>query len=516
MALSVLQFRLLGWVAAVACLALAAVSAGAETREASAASQQWLVPLVGSLLVVASLVMRGPVAPRLLLALVAVTWFSGSFSAWLLLAHQGVLLLVLLVAVTGRLRGWEWLLAIVAVPVALGMFVQPAVGVMFLALGARALWLRRSPTTVGVGSAGALVGGSLVVSWWVSRVDPAAFDPYTAVLVYEGALVAAAGALVLGTRAEVARGRELVDRLVAGAGSTGLVGVGEVLMDVLRAPGLRILRPPVARIHADDIPIELDVRLVAVVRHPVLGTLDGAVRDNVAAAVRLVALSEARRVALDVQALAIEAAQRRIVTAQDEQRAVTAATLRRDVVSPLGSAVIALDQVGVPVDAVSSGAIEVARTQILAATADVEEIVRGAGPRGLGRGRLVEALRDMVARSPVPVDVRVTGSVAASEGVEAALYYVCAEALVNVHRHAHATHASVVLERVGERLRMTVSDNGDGGADPTRSGLTGLADRVAMQGGRLRVDSPPGAGTLLTVEMPSRTATPGPAATGPA
>ncbi len=515
MALSAPGIRL-GWSAVAASCVLAAVAAWAETQKDPAVAQPLLVPLVGLLLVAASTVMRGAVVARVMLALAAVTWLLGSLSVWLLLAHQGVLLLVLLVAATGRLHGWDWLFAILAIPMALGMLAQPVVGVVFLVVGARALWQRRSPATVGIAFAGALVGGSLVVSRWVSRADPAAFDPYAALLVYEGALVAAAGALVLGSRAEAALGRELVDRLVAGAGSAGLVGLAEVLVEALRAPGLHILRPPVARGRVDDLSIEVEGRVVAVVRHPVLGRLDVAARDNVAAAVGLVALGEDRRTVLNVQALAIEAAQRRIVGAQDEQRAATAARLRREVVSPLGAAVIALDHLGMPLDADSSGAVSVARAQILAATAEVEEIVHGAGPRGLGLGRLAEALRDMAARSPVPVDIRVGGAVAASEGVEAALYYVCAEALVNVHRHAHATHATVVLERGGDVLRLTVSDDGAGGADPSRSGLTGLADRVAMHGGRLRVDSPPGAGTSLTVELPLSGATPEPAATAPA
>ena len=62
--------------------------------------------------------------------------------------------------------------------------------------------------------------------------------------------------------------------------------------------------------------------------------------------------------------------------------------------------------------------------------------MHGAGAVGLGQGRLVDAVRAMARRSPVPVELRVEGPVAASEEVERALYYVCAEALVNVHRHA--------------------------------------------------------------------------------
>ena len=103
----------------------------------------------------------------------------------------------------------------------------------------------------------------------------------------------------------------------------------------------------------------------------------------------------------------------------------------------------------------------------------------------------------------MPVEVRVEGPVAASEEVERALYYVCAEALVNVHRHARARGAAVVLGGGEGMVRARISDDGIGGADPGRPGLAGLAERMAMLGGRLRVDSPPGAGTILFAELPS-------------
>ena len=480
MAWSAARIRLLGCLVIAACVALAVAAALAESERAPAGPQPWLVPLVGLLLAAASVAMRGPLVPRVLLSLTALTWLLGSLDSWLLLVHQGVLLLVLLTVVTGRLRDWEWVAAFLAVPIALGMMAQPAVGFTYMVVGAAAVVRRRKPAAIGAAVAAALVGGTLLGAWLVSRVGSSAFDPYAAVLVYEGALVASAGALVLGSRAEVARRRDLVDRLVAGAGSAGLVGLGEVLANVLRAPGLRILRAPVARDVGDDLRVELGDRTAAVVRHPVLGTLDAAVRVEVAAAVRLVVLGEERRSALEAQVVALEAAQRRMVAAQDEQRAATAAKLRGAVVAPLGEAATVLDSdERFDRPSASADALEVARAQIRAATADVEELVHGAGPGGLGHGRLVDAVRAMARRSPVPVEVRVEGTVASPPEVETTLYYVCAEALVNVHRHAQANAATVVLARDGDRVRLTViSDDGVGGADLGGSGLSGLADRV--------------------------------------
>jgi hypothetical protein len=98
------------------------------------------------------------------------------------------------------------------------------------------------------------------------------------------------------------------------------------------------------------------------------------------------------------------------------------------------------------------------------------------------------------------------------EPVEAAAYFVVAEALTNVVRYADATSAHVAVSRDGDRVLVEVCDDGVGGADPAAgSGLRGLADRVAALDGRLEVRSPPGAGTTVRAVIPSaqeRTARP--------
>jgi signal transduction histidine kinase len=80
---------------------------------------------------------------------------------------------------------------------------------------------------------------------------------------------------------------------------------------------------------------------------------------------------------------------------------------------------------------------------------------------------------------------------------------VVAEALTNIAKHSRATRAAVVVRRLDGILRLVVSDDGVGGADPaTGTGLRGLADRVSGVDGGLQVDSPPGGPTVLTVELP--------------
>jgi signal transduction histidine kinase len=93
--------------------------------------------------------------------------------------------------------------------------------------------------------------------------------------------------------------------------------------------------------------------------------------------------------------------------------------------------------------------------------------------------------------------------VAICRPVESAAYYITAEALTNVAKYARASRASVALSADGNRLYVEVSDDGVGGADATAgSGLRGLRDRVDALDGRLEIESPPGAGTTLRVELP--------------
>jgi signal transduction histidine kinase len=85
------------------------------------------------------------------------------------------------------------------------------------------------------------------------------------------------------------------------------------------------------------------------------------------------------------------------------------------------------------------------------------------------------------------------------------VYFVCSEALANVAKYASASTVSVRILAGAESVSVEVTDDGIGGADPARgTGLTGLADRVEALGGRLEVDSPPGAGTRVRAELPIR------------
>jgi PAS domain S-box-containing protein len=143
-----------------------------------------------------------------------------------------------------------------------------------------------------------------------------------------------------------------------------------------------------------------------------------------------------------------------------------------------------------------------AREELTYALEDLRELARGIHPAVLtdrGLGAAVEAL---VARSPLPVEAEVE-QLPLPATVEAAAYYVVAEALTNVVKYAQASAAVVRIAKENGVLAVTVGDDGVGGADPSAgSGLRGLADRVAALDGSLSVSSPEGGGTAVRAEIP--------------
>ena len=140
-----------------------------------------------------------------------------------------------------------------------------------------------------------------------------------------------------------------------------------------------------------------------------------------------------------------------------------------------------------------------------AALRDLRELARGIHPAILTRSGLDPAIASLAERSPVPVDVQSAIDGRLAPAVEAAAYFVVAEALTNVARYAEAARARVELRGDGNGgIVVVVADDGVGGADPNAgSGLRGLQDRLAVVDGVMAIDSPPGAGTRLEATIPS-------------
>jgi signal transduction histidine kinase len=139
---------------------------------------------------------------------------------------------------------------------------------------------------------------------------------------------------------------------------------------------------------------------------------------------------------------------------------------------------------------------------------DLRELIHGIHPAVLSDGGLSPALKGLARRAPLPVKVHVRIPRRPPERIEVAVYYIVAEALTNVAKHAQAAEVVVDVEATDGVVRVSVSDDGVGGAEPSRgSGLLGLRDRVDALGGTMTLRSPP-SGTSLLVELPIWTKSP--------
>jgi PAS domain S-box-containing protein len=134
---------------------------------------------------------------------------------------------------------------------------------------------------------------------------------------------------------------------------------------------------------------------------------------------------------------------------------------------------------------------------------DLRELSRGIHPAILSEGGLVPALKVLARRSAVPVQLDLAVAERLDDHVEVGAYYVVSEALTNVAKHARASIVEVKARASDGVLELTIDDDGVGGADPAQgSGLIGLVDRVEALGGTIAIESPPGGGTALRVDLP--------------
>jgi signal transduction histidine kinase len=148
--------------------------------------------------------------------------------------------------------------------------------------------------------------------------------------------------------------------------------------------------------------------------------------------------------------------------------------------------------------------IAAAHDEATTAVSELRDFVRGLHPAVLNDRGLDAALSGVVARAPLPVKLRVDVERRCSPSIEAIAYFTVSEALTNVVKHAQASRAEVVAERIGDRLIITVIDDGHGGAsaDGVGTGLRGLAQRAAAVDGSVTIGSPPGGPTTVRVDIP--------------
>ncbi|AEV84119.1 Phytochrome 1 [Actinoplanes sp. SE50] len=164
----------------------------------------------------------------------------------------------------------------------------------------------------------------------------------------------------------------------------------------------------------------------------------------------------------------------------------------------LGDAKERLEQTNA--DPASRRLISKAHQDAKAAIVELRNLARGFHPPSLDSG-LDVALTTLAARNAIPVELSVILPRRPPLAVETIAYFCVAELLTNVAKHSRARHATVAVRGERDRLRLVVSDDGQGGARPS-GGLVGLADRARTVDGTLKVDSPPGGPTIVTVELP--------------
>jgi signal transduction histidine kinase len=300
-------------------------------------------------------------------------------------------------------------------------------------------------------------------------------------------------------------GRTLQTRLAKALGDRELVvaypGEGGTYADAEGAPVV-LPGPGGERTFAR---IDRDGREVAAIVYDASLDDDPELLEAARAAAAVALENEALRAESEARLAELEASRRRIVAAGDAERR----RLERDLHDGAQQRLVALAlhlrlvQEDIRRDpAAAEALVTTASAELAESLQELRELARGLHPAVLEHG-LPSALESLASRSTVPTAVACEPVRPLSRPVELAIYFVACEALTNVGKYSEATTAAVRLFRTPDGVGIEIADDGIGGADAARgSGLRGLADRVEALGGRLRVTSPSGEGTVVTAEVP--------------
>ncbi|HEV2241674.1 MAG TPA: sensor histidine kinase, partial [Streptosporangiaceae bacterium] len=242
--------------------------------------------------------------------------------------------------------------------------------------------------------------------------------------------------------------------------------------------------------------------LAALIHDP---ALDQGLVHAAAAAAGMTIANERLQAEVRAQLEEVRASRQRIVEAGDAERRRVERNIHDGAQQRMATLALSLAMLrdraaGDPAIAAS---LDRAAAELRQAIAELRELARGIHPAILTEEGLPAAAEALADRSALPVRVRADFDERLPEPIEAIAYFVVAEALANVTKHARASGAQVELSRCNGTLRVEVTDDGVGGADATQgSGLRGLEDRVCAVRGSFRVDNPPGGGTCVRAEIP--------------
>jgi signal transduction histidine kinase len=243
--------------------------------------------------------------------------------------------------------------------------------------------------------------------------------------------------------------------------------------------------------------------VAVILHHP--GVLDDArIVEAVTAAAELAAVNARLQAEVQGRVKELEASRRRIIDAEETERRHLEQRLHRGPERALAELATELPRIRSCAAAPMRDRIDRAGDHLTGTLTDLRRLAHGLRPRILDEYGLRRALEAVADLCPVPVRVEVVAEVGTiPPRVESAAYFVCAEGLANVAKHASASHAAVRVSRDGDCLLLSVADDGAGGAKPAQgSGLEGLTARIAGLGGSLEIRSSGGAGTTLTAKIP--------------
>jgi PAS domain S-box-containing protein len=310
-------------------------------------------------------------------------------------------------------------------------------------------------------------------------------------------LEAALAESIFGYHASEATGREMAELIVPprlrDAHRRGLARYLETRRGVVLDRRLELTG---MRRDGTEFPVELTITRIAVPGAP---TFTGYLRDIT------------DRVTADQE---LQASRARLVEVADAERKRIQRNLHDGAQQRLTSVLLRLGMLRA-----SSGPdyrlLNLAIDELAAGLDEIRVLASGLHPAVLTERGLTAALEALALQTPVPVELATLPDRPLPEQIEAAAYYVVAEALANVQKHADARRVLVRVATDDDRVEVTVIDDGTGGADEEGGGLRGLADRVESLGGTLALDSPAGGGTRLRAEIPLGATRPLQAATRP-